>query len=215
MLVGMQDRWVRSAAALIAGLAVSACASSRPAPIIYGGSAIGSPVRTPAPSPIPRPPIAAPLDLAALPYDPADPPLIVEGMPELQCVPYARQMSGIAIWGDAVTWWAQAENRYVRSAHPVEGSVFVMRGYNDDSRGHVSYVSAIVSDRVIKVDHANWMGRGETSIHVPVVDVSPNNDWSEIRVWHIPGNHWGGRTYQAEGFIHPFRLDGSAGLISD
>jgi hypothetical protein len=39
-----------------------------------------------------------------------------------------------------------------------------------------------------------------------VLDVSPNNDWSQVRVWHIPGGHWGGRVYSVEGFIHPFAL---------
>ena len=31
--------------------------------------------------------------------------------PYLQCVPYARQVSGIQIYGDAWTWWDQAEGR--------------------------------------------------------------------------------------------------------
>ena len=34
--------------------------------------------------------------------------------PYLQCVPYARQVSGIRIFGDAHTWWGQAEGRYAR-----------------------------------------------------------------------------------------------------
>jgi hypothetical protein len=29
----------------------------------------------------------------------------------LQCVPYARQVSGIQIYGDAWTWWDQAAGR--------------------------------------------------------------------------------------------------------
>jgi len=210
----LQDIWARSAIAAAAGLATSACASSRQAPIVYAGSA---PVAShiPAPLPAPRPSIAAPLDMAAMPYDPAYPPVILEGAPISECVPFARNQSGVQIWGDAVTWWGQAEGRYVRSHHPAEGSVFVMRGYNDDKRGHVAVVSAIVSERLIRVDHANWLSGGETSLNVPVIDVSPDNDWSEVRVWHIPGNQWGGRTYATQGFIHPFRLDGGAGLFSE
>lgn len=126
----------------------------------------------------------------------------------LQCVPYARQASGIEIYGNANTWWAQAEGRYPRSNTPAEGSVFAMRGYNTTARGHVAVVAEIVSDRIIRVDHANWLNHGEISVGVPVLDVSPNNDWSEVRVWHIPGGHWGGRTYQADGFIHGFSLRG-------
>ena len=30
----------------------------------------------------------------------------------LQCVPYARDVSGIQIYGDAHTWWDQAQGRY-------------------------------------------------------------------------------------------------------
>jgi hypothetical protein len=31
-----------------------------------------------------------------------------------------------------------------------------------------------------------------------------------VRVWHVPGGYWGGRTYEVEGFIHPYRLDGGS-----
>jgi hypothetical protein len=36
---------------------------------------------------------------------------------------------------------------------------------------------------------------------VPVMDVSEAGDWSEVRVWNVPGRHWGGRTYRVQGFI--------------
>lgn len=83
-----------------------------------------------------------------------------------------------------------------------------MHGYNNPGRGHVAVVTAIESSRIIRVDHANWLNRGEISVGVPIIDVSPENDWTEIRVWHIPGGHWGGRVYIAEGFIHGFSLRG-------
>lgn len=81
-----------------------------------------------------------------------------------------------------------------------------MRGYRTDARGHVAVVTHVDSSRLIRVDQANWLNNGEISTGVPVLDVSPNNDWSEVRVWYIPGGHWGGRTYTAHGFIHPFGL---------
>jgi hypothetical protein len=84
--------------------------------------------------------------------------------------------------------------------------VFVIRGFNNPGRGHVAVVTHVDSVRLVRVDHANWLNGGEISVGVPVLDVSPNNDWSEVRVWHIPGNYWGARTYEAEGFIHPFIL---------
>lgn len=205
----MLDNLARPAVAAVAALAVTACASSRPAPIVYAGAAVPA-ARAPVAEPAPRADAAA--HDPGLPYDPASPPAILEGMPVSECVPYARKLSGVQIWGDAVTWWHQAEGRYVRSGHPAEGSVMVMKGYNDDKRGHVAVVSAIVSERLIRVDHANWLSGGETSINVPVYDVSAANDWSEVRVWHIPGHHWGGRTYNTQGFIHPYRLDGGGGL---
>ncbi|MEZ6022519.1 MAG: CHAP domain-containing protein [Hyphomonadaceae bacterium] len=128
----------------------------------------------------------------------------------LQCVPFARNASGIEIYGDANTWWVQAAGRYPRSHHPAEGAVLVLEGYNNPGRGHVAVVTAIEGARVIRVDHANWLNNGEVSVDVPVLDVSPDNDWSEVRVWHIPGGHWGGRVYQAQGFIHNFRLEARA-----
>jgi hypothetical protein len=140
------------------------------------------------------------------PIDPYAPPRIVEGMGPLQCVPFARSASGVEIYGDANTWWEQAEGRYPRSSIPAPGSVLVLRGYNDNTRGHVAVVTALVSSRVIRVDQANWQNAGEVALGVPVIDVSPNNDWSQVRVWWIPSNDWGLRIYEAQGFIHPFTL---------
>lgn len=172
-------------------LSFSAC-SSAPAPVVYAS-------RTPAP--LVRP--AAPLDLTTTPFSAATPPRILYDRPASECVPFARNVSGVAIWGDAVTWWSQAEGRYARSGRPAEGSVLVLRGWRDDRRGHVAVVKTVLSPRVIAVDHANWLRNGEVSLDVPVIDVSPANDWSEVRVWHIPGGYWGGRTYEPQGFIHP------------
>ena len=169
-------------------VALAACAGA-PAPVSVGGWA---PERATA-----RP---------TLPYDAGSPPRVVDYSANLQCVPFARQASGISIYGDAHTWWRQAAGRYPRSNLPAPGSVLVVRGYNNPGRGHVAVVARIENDRVIIVDQANWLNGGEISVGVPVLDVSRDNDWSEIRVWHIPGNHWGGRVYGVEGFIHPFPL---------
>lgn len=159
---------------------------------------------------VPRAPISpAPLDLTAIPYDAATIPVVVSDQPYSECVPYARQLSGIQIWGDAVTWWGQAASTYVRSSRPAPGSVLVLRGFNDQTRGHVSYVREVVSSRLLRVDHANWLKSGEISLNVPVIDISPGNDWSQVRIWHVPGDYWGGRAYDAEGFIHPYRIDGA------
>lgn len=177
------------ARALCLGLmavALTACASA-PAPISGGWASA-------------RPSLPPP------PFDPSTPPHVANPRAHLQCVPFARDASGVDIHGDANTWWEQAEGRYPRSSTPATGAVFVMRGYNDPGRGHVAVVTHVDSSRMIRVDHANWLNNGEVSVGVPVLDVSPANDWSEVRVWNIPGQHWGGRVYSALGFIHPFAL---------
>jgi len=127
-------------------------------------------------------------------------PRVVRGEP-LQCVPYARMHSGVQIWGDAVVWWDKAEGRFERSSSPAPGSVLVMRGYDDDERGHLAVVRRVLNAREIVVDHANWLNTGEIGLDNPVMDVSDDNDWSEVRVWYAPGRHYGGRIYEVEGFI--------------
>lgn len=119
----------------------------------------------------------------------------------LQCVPFARRESGVEIYGNANTWWRQAQERYETSHTPNEGAVLVLEGYSTTRRGHVAVVREVVSPRLIIVDHANWLNRGEITRDVPIMDVSEAGDWSEVRVWHVPGRHWGGRTYNVQGFI--------------
>jgi len=171
----------------LAAAALTACAST-PAPISAGGYGAATPVER-----LPEP-------------QGRDEPEVTDYSANLQCVPFARQLSGVEIYGNANTWWRQAAGRYARSSQPAYGSVFVLQGYNTTARGHVAVVTHIDSSRLIRVDQANWLNGGEISRNVPILDVSPNNDWSQVRVWHIPGGHWGGRIYTGEGFIHPFQL---------
>jgi surface antigen len=120
-----------------------------------------------------------------------------------QCVPYARARSGIAIHGDANTWWAHADGRYQRGSAPLLGSVMVLTGYARDGRNHLGVVSSLVSDREIRIDHANWLDDGNIYVDDPVVDVSANNDWSQVRVWNARTRAWGIKVYLVEGFIGP------------
>ena len=121
----------------------------------------------------------------------------------LQCVPFARDASGVEIRGDANRWWKLAAGKYTRSRHPQEGSVFVMRGYKTARRGHVAVVRQILDDRTIVVDHANWGNDGRIYLSAPIRDESAKNDWSKVRVWYTPTNQWGRRLYRAKGFIYP------------
>jgi hypothetical protein len=130
-------------------------------------------------------------------------PVVEPSGQRLQCVPFARTVSGVEIYGNANTWWAQAAQRFERERDPEIGSVMAMRGYNTSARGHVAVVQEVISDRLVLVDHANWLNRGEVTRAVPVRDVSPQGDWSAVQVWHVPGGHWGARVYRVQGFIAP------------
>ena len=132
---------------------------------------------------------------AAQPDQPAYPPQ--------ECVPYARQRSGLDIHGDAYTWWNKAAGRYARSNAPSPGAVVILGGYSGSHRAHAAYVSRVVSAREIHVDHANWLNDGAVFLDDPVVDVSPDNNWSEVRVWNERTASWGARTYSVQGFIGP------------
>ncbi|HEY2011022.1 MAG TPA: CHAP domain-containing protein [Rhizomicrobium sp.] len=119
----------------------------------------------------------------------------------VQCVPYARDHSGVKIHGDAYTWWDQAAGRYQRGNLPMAGSVMVLTNYAGPNRGHVAVVRDQVSPREIRVDHANWLDDGAIYINDPVEDVSSENDWSLVRVFNLKTGAWGGKVYPVQGFI--------------
>ena len=100
----------------------------------------------------------------------------------LQCVPFARENTGIELSGNAATWWAAAQGVYERGAKPEVGSVLNFRANGRMHMGHVAVVSNIVNARTVAIDHANWSGRGSISRDTTVVDVSPGNDWTAVRV---------------------------------
>lgn len=125
------------------------------------------------------------------------------------CVPYAREISGIQIRGDADTWWRQAAGRYDRGRTPAPYSVLTLKPDNRLRDGHVAVVTGIVGPREIRVSHANWgwtpQTRGRVYENMPVIDVSPGNDWSEVRFKHPAVGDFG-RVYPALGFIHSDRI---------
>lgn len=128
-------------------------------------------------------------------------PALIEG--GMQCVPYVRAHSAVAIHGDAYTWWEKAAGVYQRSAAPTQGAVMVMVGYAGKNRAHVAVVRRVVTPREIRIDHANWLNDGAIYVNDPVVDVSPDNDWTEVKVWNIRSASWGTKTYSLKGFIGP------------
>ena len=123
-----------------------------------------------------------------------------------QCVPFARLMSGIQIFGDAHTWWQQAAGRYQTGFTPKAGAVLCFKPTGRMRLGHVAVVSQVLTDRIIQITHANWSiiegARGHVEQNVTVIDVSPAGDWSEVKVWYDPSRDLGGTTYPTFGFIY-------------
>ncbi len=120
----------------------------------------------------------------------------------LQCVPYAREVSGIDIRGNANTWWSQAEGRYARGHAPRVGAVLAFAATRQMRMGHVAMVSRVISDREVLLTHANWSHRGGVERDVRAVDVSPHGDWSRVKVWFAPLGDLGQTSYPTKGFIY-------------
>jgi len=121
----------------------------------------------------------------------------------VQCVPYVRAHSAVALRGDAYTWWDQAAGRFRRSSLPSQGAVMVLHDYAGPERAHVAVVRTVVSPREIRIDHANWLDDGRIYTDDPVRDVSEAGDWSLVKVYNLKAGAWGARTYSVQGFIGP------------
>ena len=119
-----------------------------------------------------------------------------------QCAPYAREISGIQIRGNANTWWGQAAGRYDRGHAPKVGAVLAFDATHRMRVGHVAMVSRIVSDREVLLTHANWSRRGGIERNVRAIDVSANGDWSMVKVWYGPQGGLGTSAYPTRGFIY-------------
>ena len=119
----------------------------------------------------------------------------------LQCVPFARENSGIELSGNAGTWWASAAGLYERGARPEVGSILNFRATQHMRMGHVAVVTNVISPRHIEIDHANWGAPGRISRNIDVVDVSPANDWTEVRVALSQAEDYGS-VYPTFGFIY-------------
>jgi hypothetical protein len=123
----------------------------------------------------------------------------------VECVPYARLVSGIEIYGDAWTWWTGSRGRYAQGQAPQLLAVLVLSRTDRLRRGHVAVVTDIVSAREIRVSHANWgwdrRTRHRVLENMPVIDVSSDNSWRAVRFWNDESGTFG-RVYPAYGFIY-------------
>ena len=135
-----------------------------------------------------------------------------------QCVPFARLVSGIQIFGDAWTWWSQAAGKYQTGYTPKAGAVLCFRPTGRMRLGHVAVVSQVLTDRVIQISHANWSliggERGQVERNVTVVDVSPSGDWSQVKVWNDPSHNLGGTVYPTYGFIYQDQVTATSAKLT-
>ncbi len=120
----------------------------------------------------------------------------------LTCVPYARETSGIQLDGDAWQWWAEADGVYPRSQIPAAGAVLVFAPHGSMTVGHLAVVTSITDSRDIRVTQSNWLPH-RIEHDQPVIDVSPRNDWTSVRVWYEPAHEMGRTVYPTYGFILP------------
>ena len=119
-----------------------------------------------------------------------------------QCAPYAREISGIDIHGNANTWWAQAAGKYERGDAPKVGAVLAFQATGRMRVGHVATVAKVVSDREVLLTHANWSRPGQVEYNVRAIDVSAAGDWSRVKVWYAPQGGLGTSVYPVNGFIY-------------
>jgi surface antigen len=135
---------------------------------------------------------------------PADAGNYVGGAVALECAPFARALTGVALRGDAADWWDGAQGRYARGNTPVVGGVLVFTRSARLPYGHVAVVSHLLERRKILVTQANWVHHRVTQDQA-IIDVSPGNDWTELRVFWPPSGQMGTGVYTAYGFVSPGR----------
>ena len=145
--------------------------------------------------------------LSSVELDPARQQMALMEVQQLQskgrrvwCVPFARNVSGGQIRVNANTWWGKASGIYDKGKEPLVGAVMAFGKSGKLPLGHIAVVSEVVSDREIRVDHANWK-RNKVSLKMDVIDVSKNNDWSAVRLKSQPTAF--GSVYPISGFIYP------------
>ncbi len=124
----------------------------------------------------------------------------------VQCVTFAKTDTGINLRGNAKDWWVNAAGIYDRGARPEVGSVLNFRANSRMHYGHVAVIASVVDARTITIDQANWVHSsvrhgGPVTRGTTVVDVSPNNDWTAVRVGlNDEGSY--GSIYPTYGFIY-------------
>lgn len=119
----------------------------------------------------------------------------------IQCVAFVHQTTDFQIRGNARDWWGRAAGLYARGHAPETGSILSFRPARRMPLGHVALVSEVLDSRTILIDQSHWASNG-ISRNVRVVDVSPDNDWTSVRVALNGATERLGSIYQTNGFIY-------------
>ncbi|WP_336762688.1 CHAP domain-containing protein [Asaia sp. VD9] len=125
----------------------------------------------------------------------------------IQCVAYAKTASDVVLSGNARDWWENSRGVYARGSAPEPGSVLNFRAIRRMPYGHVAVVRAVEDNRTIVIDQSHWAQNGIAK-NVRVIDVSPNNDWSAVRVALNSKTETYGSIYPTYGFIYGRPDDG-------
>lgn len=125
----------------------------------------------------------------------------------IQCVAYAKAASDVVLSGNARDWWENSRGVYARGSAPEPGSVLNFRAIRRMPYGHVAVVRAVEDNRTIVIDQSHWAQNGVAK-NVRVIDVSPNNDWSAVRVALNSQSGTYGSIYPTFGFIYGRPDDG-------
>jgi hypothetical protein len=118
----------------------------------------------------------------------------------IECAPFARALTGVALSGDAADWWREAAGHYARSSQPAVGDLLVFRRSSRLPAGHVGVVTQVLSRGIVLVTQANWVHH-RVGQDQRVEDLSGN--WTRVRVWWPPSGQMGITPYATYGFIRP------------
>ena len=129
------------------------------------------------------------------------------------CALYARAETGVALFGAAGGWWDEAAGRYQRGHVPEVGSILVFKRTGLIPFGHVAVVSKIVGPGQVLVDQSNWY-HGRVTRDTPVIDTSPDRDWSQVAVMNIASGEFG-RDSPTYGFVYPETGSPGGGVLRD
>jgi surface antigen len=117
------------------------------------------------------------------------------------CVYYARAATGVSLFGPAGGWWDEAAGLYERGHVPEVGSILVFTRTGFIPSGHVAVVSKVIGPGQVLIDHSNWY-HGRVTHDTPVIDTSPDHDWSRVAVMNIASGEFG-RDSPTYGFVYP------------